>query len=105
MPLLISEMAREIRAPGRPKNSKEVVVRVGAQGRIVLPRGLCLRLGLVAGSELEVHETKQGLLLTPELDRAELLKEMRLRLKARGVTVAGLVRERRREARLEQEEL
>src|SRR5262245_29286731 len=86
---------------GRPPKSTEGIVRMGQQGRIVLPRKLCNRLGLVAGRQVKVGESGNGVLLTPVPDRGELLSAMRQRWQGMGVELAQLFRERRREARLE----
>lgn len=74
---------------------------MGQQGRIVLPRKLCNRLGLVAGRQVRLDESGAGVLLTPVPGRGELLSEMRRRWRGLGVELEQLFRERRREVRLE----
>jgi bifunctional DNA-binding transcriptional regulator/antitoxin component of YhaV-PrlF toxin-antitoxin module len=94
-------MARVSYRRGRPPKTTEGLVRMGQQGRIVLPRKLCNRLGLVAGRQVRVDATGDGVLLTPVSGREELLREMRTRWRGLGVSLEQLLKERRREARLE----
>ena len=49
-------------------------LQIDAAGRIVLPKQMRDRLGLTAGSQLELTECDGGLLLRPSNARSKLLK-------------------------------
>ncbi|MBI3183838.1 MAG: AbrB/MazE/SpoVT family DNA-binding domain-containing protein [Myxococcales bacterium] len=83
---------------GRPARVREDVVRMGEQGRIVLPRSLRYRLGLAAGDELSLVEKDEGIFLRPLRDRRVLLRQIRQRWSELGVRLEDLLRERRVEA-------
>lgn len=73
-------------------------LRIGAQGRVVLPSGMRHALGLKQGDELAATTDGQRIVLEP---RGELLRRMQEELKtARGdrSLVDELIAERRREA-------
>lgn len=76
-------------------------MRLGAQGRIVLPPTLRYRLGLSPGDELTVEERRDGVLLRPVGKTRALLLKMRSRWRKLGVTMDSLFDERRREAERE----
>ena len=49
-------------------------LRIDPSGRIVLPKPLRQRLGLAAGTELEVVEGPQGILLRSRVQQPSMLK-------------------------------
>lgn len=77
------------------------LVRVQEKGQITLPTELRRRLGLKKGDLVEVVETAQGLLITPqEVLAARALDEIGAALRERGVTLEELI-ESGREIRTE----
>jgi AbrB family looped-hinge helix DNA binding protein len=50
-------------------------VRIDNAGRVLLPKPVRDRLGLHAGSELEIHERPDGVVLKPVLRRPSLVKK------------------------------
>ena len=89
------------RKPGRPPGPRGEVILLGEQGRIVLPRNVRLRLGIVAGDELSLEERESGLLLRPTGGTDDLLRQMRKRWLSLGVSLEDLLRERRQQAKRE----
>jgi AbrB family looped-hinge helix DNA binding protein len=75
-------------------------VRLGAQGRLVVPAELREELGLGEGAELAIHSDGRRLILEP---RSELLRRLRRRFAAAGeVSLAELLSaDRGEEARRE----
>src|SRR5438477_12909986 len=86
---------------GRPPGTRSEVILLGEQGRIVLPRDVRLRLGIVAGDELSLEEGERGLLLRPTRGADMLLRQMRRRWLSLGVSLEDLLRERREQAKRE----
>jgi AbrB family looped-hinge helix DNA binding protein len=52
-----------------------MTVRIDKAGRLVLPKPLRDRLGLVPGADLELSEGPDGLLLKPAQQRLSLIRE------------------------------
>ncbi len=52
-----------------------MTVKVDKAGRLVLPKPVRERLGLHAGSDLEVHETPDGIVLKPADRRPSLVRK------------------------------
>jgi AbrB family looped-hinge helix DNA binding protein len=55
-----------------------MTLRMDKAGRVVLPKPVRDRLGLQEGSELEVCETPDGLMLTPVQHRPSMVKKQEL---------------------------
>lgn len=82
--------------------SSQVMVRLGPQGRLVVPAALRRELALEEGSELAIRSDGRRLILEP---RAELLRRARARFAKvePGVDLAGeLAKDRREQARAEE---
>ena len=77
-------------------------MRLGPQGRLVVPAELRRELGLAEGSELAIRSDGRRLILEP---RAEVLRRLRRRFAAVGDVslVEALAAEREEEARREDE--
>lgn len=84
------------------RTSKTVALRVGAQGRVVIPADLRRELEIEPGETLIAHVESKRLVLE---SRAQILERMRAELRAvrrPGISaVDELIAERRGEARLE----
>jgi AbrB family looped-hinge helix DNA binding protein len=52
-----------------------MTLKVDKAGRVILPKPIRDRLGLQAGSDLELQEAPDGLLLTPIRRRPSLMKK------------------------------
>lgn len=79
-----------------------LAVRLGPQGRLVVPVELRRELGLDEGSELAIRSDGRRLILEP---RSEVLRRLRRRFADVEVSLAGeLAADRSEEARRESEE-
>ena len=68
------------------------LVRVQEKGQVTLPTELRRKLGLKKGDLVEVSETPQGLLITPQQAVAtRALDEIGAALRERGVTLEELI--------------
>src|ERR1700730_8054049 len=54
-----------------------MTLKMDKAGRVILPKPVRDRLGLHAGSDLEIQETPEGVVLTPADRRPSLVKEGR----------------------------
>jgi AbrB family looped-hinge helix DNA binding protein len=54
-----------------------MTLKIDKAGRVVLPKPVRDRLGLHAGSDLEIRETAEGVVLTPVEQKPSLVKEGR----------------------------
>jgi len=54
-----------------------MTLRIDKAGRVILPKPVRDRLGLHAGSDLEIHETPDGVVLKPVLQKPSLVKKGR----------------------------
>ena len=52
-----------------------MTLKMDKAGRVILPKPVRDRLGLTAGSDLELRETAEGLMLEPARRRPSLVKE------------------------------
>jgi len=52
-----------------------MTLKVDKAGRVILPKPIRDRLGLHAGSELEVEETPEGIMLRPADQRPSLIRK------------------------------
>lgn len=52
-----------------------MTLKIDHAGRVILPKPMRDRLGLYAGSQLDVHETREGIVLKPADRRSLLAKE------------------------------
>jgi AbrB family looped-hinge helix DNA binding protein len=55
-----------------------MTLRMDKAGRVILPKPLRDRLGLNAGSELEIQETPEGVMLTPADRRPSMIRKQGL---------------------------
>ena len=85
------------------RTTPPVPVRLGPQGRLVVPADLRRELGLVEGTEMAIRSDGHRLILEP---RSEVLRRLRRRFAAAGDAslVDDLAADRVREARREDEE-
>jgi AbrB family looped-hinge helix DNA binding protein len=80
-------------------------IKLGRQGRIVIPAEIRDRLGLEEGDEISAHLEGERLILeTPQAGFRRLQREFREGAAGRDL-VAELIAERRAEARREDEEI
>jgi AbrB family looped-hinge helix DNA binding protein len=52
-----------------------MTLKIDKAGRVVLPKPMRDRLGLRAGSDLEIEETAEGIVLKPATRRPSLIKK------------------------------
>ena len=57
--------------------SNGMTLKIDKAGRVVLPKPVRDRLGLHEGSDLEIRETAEGVVLTPVEQKPSLVKEGR----------------------------
>jgi AbrB family looped-hinge helix DNA binding protein len=55
-----------------------MTLKIDKAGRVVLPKPVRDRLGLRSGSELEIEETAEGIVLKPAARRPSLIKKQGL---------------------------
>ncbi len=55
-----------------------MTIKIGKAGRVILPKPLRDRLGLREGSDLELLETPDGVLLKPAIERPSVVKKQGL---------------------------
>jgi AbrB family looped-hinge helix DNA binding protein len=54
-----------------------MTLKIDGAGRVIIPKPMRDRLGLVAGSDLEVEETPEGVVLRPSDRRPSLIRKGR----------------------------
>ncbi len=86
-------------------NESRVSVRIGPQGRIVIPAQLRRRLGLEPGEILTAHADEDRLVLEPVSAALRRIRERHRSVATGASMVDELIADRREEARREEEEL
>jgi AbrB family looped-hinge helix DNA binding protein len=77
-------------------NQRPYFATIDTQGQVIIPPDLREHLGIVAGDQISMTSTEQGLLIEPY---ADVLKRLRGKYKTISSAVQELLEERRIEAK------